>query len=353
MQKQKKQVKTKSNTQGGQAKKAKKGSPMVRAPVSQSRKQVTKSAHITHTGSSCRVKHREFVRNVSGSIYFKVDGVFPVQPGLSLSFPWLAGIANNYDQYRVHSLKMIFLSRCSSATAGSVMVAPDYDSSDSAPISEAVMTAFAGTTEDAPWKEQTCVLNPTSLMGGMTRKFIRSQDLLPNQDLKTYDCGNVFIGVVDATTDAVPWGKLWVEYDIEFFVPALHSTGNMVGGGFFSGGAQTLANPFGTTPIKPANTYGLALDAASNLTVGLGGDYMLTQLLNGTGLNNMTFPTISNGTGQINNVFTANAAGTIGQMRSLITSLTPGSIIDLGTLSGTTVGLSSLDMIRAISGSLA
>lgn len=56
----------------------------------------------------------------------------------------------------------------------------------------------------------------------LARASVRSQQMA-GQDNKTYDVANFFFAVTEETgTNAI--GKLWVEYDVEFFVPQLSPT---------------------------------------------------------------------------------------------------------------------------------
>jgi hypothetical protein len=79
------------------------------------------------------IAHREFIGNV---IVPAVPGNFnvtsyPINPGISGSFPWMSSIALNYDQYQI--LGMVFEYRTTSSNVstssalGSVIMATEYD----------------------------------------------------------------------------------------------------------------------------------------------------------------------------------------------------------------------------------
>ena len=44
--------------------------------------------------NSVRITHKEYLGNIDGSTAF-VGRVYPLNPGVSTTFPWLAGIARN------------------------------------------------------------------------------------------------------------------------------------------------------------------------------------------------------------------------------------------------------------------
>jgi len=189
---------------------------------------------------TCNIKHREFIGNITGSALFQIALTLSVNPGLSATFPWLSIMAQAWEQYKFRKLKFVFLTRTGSNTPGSVIMSPDYDASDAAPATEQIMSTYDGTVEDAPWKDNALVLK-TGLLSGAAgpRKFVRTGALSPNQDVKLYDVANMFVGVVDGTS--VAWGKLWVEYDIDFWVPQLPSAGPSLGVSTLSGTTGSAA----------------------------------------------------------------------------------------------------------------
>jgi len=207
---------------------------------------------------STRIVHREFVGNVTGSSSFATPLTLPLNPGMATTFPWLSTQAVGWEQYKFNRLKFSYLSRTGTSTPGSVMLIPDYDAADPAPSTEQIATAYRDVVEEVPWvPEFCCNLDKASMMEPAKRKFIRVGPLSPNLDVKTYDAGTMFVGTVDGTN--VAWGKLWVEYDVELFVPQLPAAGDnpiqQITGG------TTTANPFfgpaptvlGTYWINPGN----------------------------------------------------------------------------------------------------
>lgn len=189
------------------------------APVKQLRPKISYGDN----GRSCRVQHKEFIQNVSGTTAFTVPLFLALNPGLAGTFPWLSNIANNFEQYRVRMMRFCYLTRTGTNIPGSVLMAPDYDAADASPVSEQIMSNYAEVVEDAPWKDICCVLRPAGMHALGPKKFVRNGNAL-NQDLKTTDVGSFILATVDGT--AVNWGKLWVEYDVEFFEPQLNPNGS-------------------------------------------------------------------------------------------------------------------------------
>jgi len=237
---------------------------------------------ITQTPKSCRVIHRELISSVAGTSAFTVGAQFELNPGVPATFPWLALMAQGWEQYEFNSLKFHYVTRTGTNVPGSVMLVPDYDAADSAPADEATASSYQDCIEDAPWKDIVCVLRKSSMNVRQQRHFVRQVALAANLDIKTYDVGKFFVLTVDGT--AVSWGKLWVEYDVTFYIPQLPAAGaGPFGGGIISVGAsETAANPFGTAPAVDPQAKGISMNAASVLTIENPGDYIITADFVGT-----------------------------------------------------------------------
>lgn len=249
---------------------------------------------IKATRDSCNIKHRELLSNVQGTVLFTTGLTIPVQPGLSTSFPWLSIMAQGWEEYKFRSIRYCYYTRTGSTTVGSVTIAPDYDAADIAPLTEQAVSAYSGAVEDAPWKDLKCVLKASNLSGALgKRHYIRTGDAPANSDIKTYDVANVFVCTVDASADAIPWGKLWVEYDIDFFIPQIPADGNLsvLGGRTTGGGTINTANPLGTAPVIDAQARGISVDGSSILTLASPGTYLVflnlggVAVLSGTAVN--------------------------------------------------------------------
>jgi len=258
------------------------GSASSRAPAAIATTFQSKPPKITQNAKSCRVVHRELIASITGSVAFTVASQLALNPGIPATFPWLSLIAQAWEQYEFNSLRFRYVTRTGTSVPGSVMIVPDFDAADSAPADEATASSYEAAIEDAPWKNILCVLNKSSMNASRIRHFVRSAALAANLDIKTYDVGNLFVLTVDGT--AVSWGKLWVEYDVTFYIPQLPSAGvGPFGGTIISTGAsETAANPFGTAPAADAQSKGIAMNALSVLEIQQPGDYIVTADFIGT-----------------------------------------------------------------------
>jgi hypothetical protein len=195
--------------------------------------------------------------------------VFPINPGLNGSFPWLSNIAQNWESYKFHKLRYCYYTRTGSTTVGSVILAPDYDATDGPPINEQVIASYEDAVEDAPWKDLVCTLKERSMFSIGPKKFVRSADVGFN-DLKLYDAGNLYIATVDSTA-AAAWGKLWVEYDITFFTPQIAPVGTLLDDSNFG---QFPSNSLTASKFFATANFGLQYPGGS-LGCRAGGDRII------------------------------------------------------------------------------
>jgi hypothetical protein len=86
----------------------------------------------------------------SSSGAFNVGGA-PANPGLSASFPWLSGIAQNYQKFRFLQLRWFYSSTCSTATPGRVFIQASYDFEDNAPASVAQALSSDDSSAGPSW----------------------------------------------------------------------------------------------------------------------------------------------------------------------------------------------------------
>jgi hypothetical protein len=240
------------------------------APVSRSNRISFRDPQISSIGRSkqsgvvsCNIRHRELIAVIPGSVAFAVSE-YPVQPGLSTSFPWLSTIANKWEMYRFNSIAFRFISRSSTAFTGTVSLAPDYDSSDDSPTSYQQLSSYQGVVSDSPWTSILCQLSPRATQLVANNRYIRSSVLSDNQDIKLYDVANFFIATVgQAGTSSV--GELWVEYDVVLSIPQIVD--------FTSDSNLSSGTYTGAAGVDTTHLLGTAQDSASgNLTISSSGN---------------------------------------------------------------------------------
>jgi hypothetical protein len=235
----------------------------------------------------CLVAHRELVGNLTGAGTTAFTQLLELQlnPGLPAFTPWLANIAQNWQFYRFKKLRFCYYTRTGSTTVGSIVIVPDYNPADAAPQSEVIASNYEDVQEDVPWKDQCCVLRPNAMHGVGVKKLVRIGALAPNLDINQYDSGNLWVFSVDSAGANI-WGKLWVEYEVEFMTPQLPPQGELLAVGAASAVSGTVANPVSTAPTIGGSLISSIAGQVVNLqNMVVGDEYQITSgatVYNGT-----------------------------------------------------------------------
>nr|AQU11713.1 capsid protein [Cruciviridae sp.] len=238
-----------------------------------------------------RVRHREFLQDVSSSVTF-VNTVYDVNPGLSSCFPWLSALAQNFEEYRLEGMVFEFKSTAANLVSGTnnalgtVIMAADYNSAAPNFVNKAQM-------ENAMWSNSTSTIEGMCMpiecapsLNPLSNMYIRTGAVPSGQDQRMYDLCNLQIATVGSQAAAVI-GELWVTYDVVLLKPVLDSGLALASqSSHFSLTAPAVTTAyFGTSRVNLYDSIGI--------------------LLSGTVL---TFPLGSNGTYQI--VYAAYGAST-------------------------------------------
>jgi len=247
-----------------------KAGPSVRQQVKQLRQSSVAAAYSTGVSQSqpiitrgksqnndwIRIVHKELVANITGSAAFAVPFTFPLNPGMSTFCKWLATQSVGWETYEWNSIEGRAFTRTGSNVPGSQALIPDYDAADSSPTDEFSASTYKDLAEDVPWKDLCCLMPHSRLHPEGKRKFIRYGNV--TGDIKTYDCGNLFVSTIDGT--AVPWSKLWVYYDVTLFTPQLPPGGVVVQSNELHvvGGVFTTANAFSNPVVGVNSNAGMA-----------------------------------------------------------------------------------------------
>lgn len=174
---------------------------------------------------SIRVRHKEYICSISSTTTFAIQS-FALNPGQVETFPWLASIAQNYEQYRWNGMIFQFVSTSADAlnstntALGKVVLATDYNAADTqyANIQQAMGSYFSnvGKPSESIMHAIECDPNQSPLK----LSYVRLGDVEANADIRLSDLGNFQIATSGSQAAAVI-GDLWVTYDITFVKPQL------------------------------------------------------------------------------------------------------------------------------------
>jgi hypothetical protein len=239
------------------------------------------------------VCHREYLGDITGTAGFN-NTLYPLNPGMSQTFPWLASIASCYQQYKFHGLifefRPLITDFVTSGAPGVVVMSTNYNADLPAYTTKQQMENSEYAVSVKPTKDLIhgveCATNQTPL----SELYVRGGTPTSGQDLRLYDLGSF-----QFATQANPvqtLGELWVSYCVEFFKPILPEE---VGGEVLSSNiirsSTSAASPLGTIGVSVVGDLGATATSTVVSWLGQPGDrYMLTVNWTGSVAAIMTYP---------------------------------------------------------------
>lgn len=241
--------------------------------------------------------NREFIKDIYAPAVgspFSVDTLY-INPGLGSTFPWLAQLAINFEEYELVQLIFTFKSTvtdfaAASGQVGQILMATQYNpNSDTFADKEEMMLHEGGMsckTSESMVHGVEC--DPRKITGD-GQKFVRAGSLPPTEDLKNYDLGKTSIAVlnVPSTYAGQQLGELWVSYTVQLRKPKMASANAYnVPRAVFSYKTATLPRAFGST-----NDTALYIASRQSLPVALiGAETASVTIPVSSGLDNLTQP---------------------------------------------------------------
>jgi len=320
----------------------------VSAPVSVGRLSSTGKPEIVRLSSEAiRLKHSEFIGDLSMSTTWSSSYARVVGIGLSAWFPWGSLTALQYQRFSFNRLVFKYVPYSSTSTAGSVILSVHYDVDgfvgtnglSDLPLSKADQLSTSGCVRGSAWLP----LNVSADCKYMNRNgdFMVTSTNTPvvsTSSVAGYFPCALMICTSDGTA-AAACGEIHVEYDVTLSQPSTSlatvasSSSALING---AGGGITNANMFGNAAIIRG---GISVSASGNtLTLNTPGDYLVSVGITGTVLTE-TLPII---TGTIDTAVVQmdflrrNAAATKGEYHFLCRATLPGRTIILDPASWTT-----------------
>lgn len=198
---------------------------------------------------SVRIRHKEFITDLSIPDHSGVFSRYEINPGLEATFPWLSAIAQRFESYQFNTLLFHYVPSVPTSTAGSLIICPDYDAADiNDGASKSELLSFEDSVRGAWWTQFTLRCSPQNLRKRKTY-YVRGQVLGADLDIKTYDTLQLnLMKSGEVANDS--GGELWVEYDVTLITPQRKPEGQPLGQTGASGsvyhdtGAFTWINTF-------------------------------------------------------------------------------------------------------------
>lgn len=237
-------------------------------------------------GQSIIVRHREFLTEVRGSTTFLVRNEFNLNPGLSNTFPWLSGIANQYSQYKIKGMVFHYVPTSGNIAAaspalGTVMIQTSYRATEAAATSKVEMLNEYWSSEAKPSDEFCHPIECDPKENPFNIQYVRSGSLPATENQLMYDLGTTRIAVSGQQTSNLVLGDLWVTYEIELKKPVVTNlTNDDIQTMTFSANAGiTSIATVGTNPAVVFNSFNGTFTFGANTIIfplGTVGEYQLT-----------------------------------------------------------------------------
>lgn len=243
-------------------------------------------------GQGMVVCHREYITDITGSVAFSLSQ-YAINPGLAATFPWLATVANGFEEYEM--LGLVFEYRPSSGTAvsttsaalGIVTYATNYNPFEPVFNTKQQMESYEFSTSSVPFNKMMHPVEcaPRSTVFG--KRFIRNSGVLSGT-LDSYDLGNFQLATVGMQS-AYIIGELWVSYHVRLLKPRidLTPTGTFTHVSETAAASATAAAPFGTTggTVRVGgNVPGIVAGSTTTINFNNPGTYFLNWRWVGTGM---------------------------------------------------------------------
>jgi len=238
-----------------------------------------------------------FSAGVGGA--YKCD-VYAIQPGLRTSFEWLSTIAKNFEEYEFKRLEFEFMPSVPTVVGGNVYLAVDFDCHDDAPITAKQFVTTSGSVEASIYRPVKLIVPRRNIKSLLKRHLVRTQNNGITERL-LYDIGNLMVATDHVGDTNSFMGKIYVNYEIHFFMPQT-DTGSLSWGALTNsnGTGSTAANMLGT-PASCVPTGSIDVIRVTDTTFTLspleiGAEYLVQCALGGTtmtGLMDLTSPQLT------------------------------------------------------------
>jgi len=220
------------------------------------------------TTNAVTVRHREFLGDIitSANVGEFTYRLFTLNPGLDATFPFLAQIAANFDQYVIEG--MVFEFRSMSADAlnsvntalGTVIMATNYNVLNSPFGTKAEMEAYEYSNSSKPSESMCHYIECDPKQSVLDEMYVRAYSVPAGSDPRMYDLGFFQIATTGFQGTNVNIGELWVTYQVALLKPKLFTTlGSSNTFSHYHGLVTAVEYPWGRSfPENPSlNTFSI------------------------------------------------------------------------------------------------
>lgn len=242
----------------------------------------------------CRIQRTEYIGDLlTGSggtpTGFSIES-FSLNPGNPELFPWLASVAENFEEYEfdgiIFTLKTMASDVSTALSLGTMFCACQYDIFDPPFLNKQELLEYQYASSKKVSKSVLLPIECAKKNDVLTHLYVAPRNTLPvGADPRFYSMGNVVFGTQGCPAAGTPVAEVWVSYDVCLYKPKLTDGGDLalsnitahwnsvgVGSGNFPGLTSTF--PLGTSlnaqPVAGSTQMaGLIMNSGALGNVGL------------------------------------------------------------------------------------
>lgn len=171
------------------------------------------------------LRHREYIGDITAAANYTVTA-YDINPGLSASFPWLQGVAENFEEYMITG--MIFeyktlsadYTTASSAALGYVAMATQYNSLLPNFPDKVHLENYEFANSAKPSESFIHPIECKRSLNPVNQLYVRTGPVQANADQRLYDLGKFQIATGGNSGSGI-LGELWCTYEVCLFKPRL------------------------------------------------------------------------------------------------------------------------------------
>lgn len=215
------------------------------------------------------ITRSELLGDLMGTKVFSIQTI-PINPGLKYPFKLCSKWAANYDFYVIRHLRFRVEPNSGTNITGSIGMVYDYDPTDVNPQTERDLYAFYHAKLQDAWHECDGNFEP-GMVKGRKKFFVRNETTALGSGKNRAQCDPAlfYLSTSNFSVDNLPVGKLFIDYDIDFYDPHEAEEVNLEMSWGALGNIITIAEPWSASP-QMFSTYQGGMDSAiiGPLTVG-------------------------------------------------------------------------------------
>lgn len=183
---------------------------------------------VNHPDGRVIIRHAEYLEDIPSATTF-ILATYPLNPGMSQTFPWLSRIAQNFEEWLPRGIFFEFKTTSSdmivtgatTPALGQISMATQYNSLDSDFTNNVQLLNYENASTCKPSQNLRHYVECKRSQTVMDEMYIRTGPPPTNGDLRLYDLGKTSVSASNMQTNGQMMGQLWISYEIELRKPKI------------------------------------------------------------------------------------------------------------------------------------